>query len=118
MKDQLGDRRRGPGGVKPAKLRPLAEQDLIERTRYYVAVEDAVLGSASSPRRSRRSGRWRPCLASGRRWLESSSGVDGLRRIGVTGLPTGRFYIERAEHLDVIRLLADTQDLEDLLGET
>ena len=30
--------------MKPAQLRPLAEQDLIERTRYYVSADGAALG--------------------------------------------------------------------------
>lgn len=44
------------------------------------------------------------------------TGVPGLRRVGVDGFPCGWFYFEREDHLDVVRLLAERQDLETLLG--
>ena len=102
--------------MKPAQLRPLAEQDLIERTRYYAAVEDAVLGERffAEAIAALRSVEAMPGIGSP--LVGELIGVDGLRRVGVTGFPWGWFYVERGEHLDVIRLLADKQDLEDLLG--
>lgn len=103
--------------MKPAQLRPLAEQDLIERTRYYVAAEDAVLGERffDEAIAALRSVEAMPGIGSP--LVGELIGVDGLRRIGVTGFPCGWFSIERGEHLDVVRLLADKQDLEDLLGD-
>lgn len=103
--------------MKPAELRPLAEQDLIERTRYYRGVDGTELGD-----------RFFACAIEAVRSVEAMPGigsplvgerigVDGLRRAGVDGFPCGWFYIERADHLDVVRLLADKQDLDDLLGK-
>ena len=102
--------------MKPTQLRPLAEQDLIERTRYYAAVEDAVFGERFFAQAidALRSVEAMPGIGSP--LVGELIGVDGLRRIGVTGFPCAWFYIERGEHLDVIRLLADKQDFENLLG--
>lgn len=38
-------------------------------------------------------------------------GLDGVRRIAIEGSPCGWLHIERPKHLDVVRLLADRQDL-------
>jgi toxin ParE1/3/4 len=45
-------------------------------------------------------------------------GINGLRRIGIDGFPCGWIHLERAEFVDVIRLLADRQDLAVALGTT
>lgn len=102
--------------MKPAQLRPLAEQDLVERTRYFVTTEGAALGDRffAEAIAAIRSVEAMPGIGSPR--VGELIGVDGLRRVGVTGFPCGWFYIERGDHLDVIRLLADKQDLEELLG--
>ncbi len=102
--------------MKPAKLRPLAEQDLVERTRYYVGVDGSELGDRffASAIEAVRSAEAMPGVSSP--LVGERVGIDGLRRAGVDGFPCGWFSIERADHLDVIRLLADKQDLEDLLG--
>lgn len=102
--------------MRRAELRPLAEQDLVERTRYYVTAEGAALGDRffAEAIAALRSVEAMPGIGSP--LVGEHIGVDGLRRIGVAGFPCGWFYIERHEHLDVIRLLADKQDLEDLLG--
>jgi toxin ParE1/3/4 len=41
--------------------------------------------------------------------------IAGLRMRRVEGFPCGWFYFVRASHLDVVRLLADTQDLTAIL---
>ena len=42
--------------------------------------------------------------------------VPGLRRVGVAGFGCGWLYVERDEAIDVVRLLADPQDLGGALG--
>ena len=42
--------------------------------------------------------------------------MPGLRSFRLTRLPCGWFYFERADHIDVVRLLSRTQDLPSLLG--
>lgn len=43
--------------------------------------------------------------------------IPGLRRVAIEGFPCGWYYLDRVDGLDVIRLLADRQDLGQLLGE-
>lgn len=98
--------------------RPLAEADLVERMRYYrrdggdqlgerffaaaIAALDAIgrLPGAGSPR------------------MGELCGVPGLRFRSVPAFPCGWFYFIADDHADVVRLLADAQDLPALLGET
>lgn len=46
------------------------------------------------------------------------SGIPGLRVIRISGFPCGWFYLTREDRLDVVRLLADAQDLPALLRDT
>ena len=100
------------------RLRPLAEADLVERTRYYrreggdqlgeqffgaaIAALDAIgrMPGAGSPR------------------MGELCGVSGLRFRSVVGCPCGWFYFIADDHVDVVRLLAEAQDLPALLGDT
>lgn len=103
--------------MKPAALRPLAEDDLIERSRHYQRAGgpqlaerffDAALAALRSIEAS-------PGLGSPR--VGELIGLDGLRRISIEGFPCGWLYLERAGLLDVVRLLADRQDLAGALDE-
>ena len=42
--------------------------------------------------------------------------VPGLRAWGVTGFPVQWFYFEADDHLDVVRLLGDRQDIATILA--
>lgn len=101
-----------------ARLRPLAEADLVERTRYYrreggdqlgerffgaaIAAIDAIgrMPGAGSPR------------------MGELCGVPGLRFRSVADFPCGWFYFVADDHVDVVRLLAEAQNLPALLGDT
>lgn len=103
--------------MKAAALRPLAESDLIERSRYYrhaggSELAERFFDAAISAIRSIEAS---PGLGSPR--VGELIGLDGLRRVGIEGFPCGWLYLERAQRLDVIRLLADRQDLAAALGE-
>ena len=75
------------------KLRPLAEADLIERTRYYrreagetVAPRffDAAVAALRTVERLRAPGRTR---------VGELSGISGLRAMRIAGFPCGWFYL-------------------------
>lgn len=102
--------------MKPARTRPLAEQDLVERTRYYADAEGADLGARffTAAVDAVRSVEVMPGIGS--LLIGERVGIPELRRVGVEGFPCGWFYFERSDHLDVVRLLADKQDVDDLLG--
>lgn len=103
--------------MTPAALRPRAEQDLIERSRYYrrageVDLAERFFDAAIAAIRTIEAS---PGLGSPR--VGELIGLDGLRRIAIEGFPCGWLYLERADVPDVIRLLADRQDLAAALGE-
>lgn len=101
-----------------ARLRPQAEVDLVERTRYYrgegghdlggrffdaaIAALDVIgrMPGAGSPR------------------VGELCDIPGLRYRRVIGFPCGWFYFIAADHIDVVRLLADAQDLPTILADT
>jgi toxin ParE1/3/4 len=104
--------------VKPAALRPLAETDLIERSRYYREAGGSQLAERffDAAIAALRAIETSPRLGSPR--VGELVGLDGLRRAGIDGFPCGWIYLERTELLDVIRLVADRQDIAAVLGET
>lgn len=94
-----------------ARLRPLAETDLVERARYYRTEGGAELGerffdtavaSLRGIERMPRAGSPRP---------GELAGIPDLRVRRVQGLPVGWIYFVRPDHVDVVRLLADAQNL-------
>ncbi len=103
--------------MSEVRLRPLAEADLVERTKYYRSEGGDELG-----------GRFFDTAIEGLRAIERMPGsgshrigelchVPGLRSSRVAGFPCGWFYFERVDHVDVVRLLAYAQDLAALLGD-
>ncbi|MDW3218998.1 MAG: type II toxin-antitoxin system RelE/ParE family toxin [Acidimicrobiales bacterium] len=97
--------------MTPVRLRPLAETDLIERTRYDRSEAGDDIGerffesavatlqtiSAMPGAGSRRLGEW--------------SDIPGLRSFRIEGFPCGWLYLERDDYVDVVRLLSYAQDL-------
>jgi toxin ParE1/3/4 len=102
--------------VSEARLRPRAETDLVQRTRHHRSEGGEALGlrffeaAVSTLRTIER----RPGLGSLR--LGELCNVPGLRSHRVDGFPCGWFYFERSDHVDVVRLLSDAQDLPRLLA--
>jgi toxin ParE1/3/4 len=102
--------------MTPARLRPAAEADLVERTKYYAVQAgndvagrffDSAIAALQALERM-------PGVGSTR--LGELCGIAGLRVRRVEGFPCGWFYFDRADHLDVVRLLADAQDIAAILG--
>jgi toxin ParE1/3/4 len=103
--------------VTTVRLRPRAELDLVERTRHYrgeggdelatrffdraIAVLDAIgrMPGVGSPR------------------VGEMFVIPGLRVRRVDGFSCGWFYFVTGDHVDVVRLLADAQDLPTLLAD-
>ena len=104
--------------MKPAALRPLAESDLMERSRYYRRAGGAPLGERffDAAIAALHTAETHPGCGSPR--VGELVGLDGLRRIGIEGFSCGWIYLERDDSLDVIRLLADRQDLAGALAES
>ena len=89
----------------------MAEQDLVEATRHYAGeggaalaerMFDAALAALKPIRRM-------PAMGSPR--LGQLCEIPGLRSWRVTGFPMQWFYFEADDHLDVVRLLGDRQDI-------
>jgi plasmid stabilization system protein ParE len=103
--------------VTVAQLRPLAENDLVERTQFYRAQEgddlgerffDAALAALRTVERMPDNGSLR---------IGEISDITGLRSHRISGFPCGWLYFTRTDHLDIVRLLAYAQDLPSLLAE-
>jgi toxin ParE1/3/4 len=103
--------------VTNVRLRPLAEADFVDRTRYYrrkggddlgqrfvdaaVVTLDAIgrMPGAGSPR------------------LGELCEIPGLRFRRVNGFACGWCYFVAPDHVDVVRLLAEAQDLPAILAD-
>ena len=99
--------------MKPAKLRRSAEQDLIEAARYYAQEGGLALGERMFDAALKQIQRM-PAMGSPR--LGRLCEVPGLRSWRVGDFPYQWFYFERSDHLDVVRLLGDRQDILEILG--
>lgn len=97
--------------MTPIRLRPLAEDDLIERIDYYrrhagdhlaVRFFDTAVATLESIGRM-------PVAGSPR--AGELCEIPGLRVWRVAGFPCGWYYFATTDHVDVVRLLADSQDL-------
>ena len=100
--------------MKRAHLRPLAEADLLEATRHCVTegrVElaermfDAAIASLEPIEPIERM----PGMGSPR--LGQLCEIPGLRSRRVTEFPMQWLYFEAEDHLEVVRLLGDRQDI-------
>ena len=81
---------------------------------YDLVVIGGSAGGLSTAISSLRSVERMPSAGSPR--IEESCDVPGLRVQRVPGFPCGWFNLVRVDHVDVVRLLAYTQDLVTILG--
>lgn len=102
--------------MKLARLRPQAEADLVEAARHYAKegsvdlserMFDAALAALEPVQRM-------PSMGSPRLGLLCE--IPGLRSWRVTGFPMQWLYFVAEDHLDVVRLLGDRQDIVAILG--
>ena len=102
--------------MKPAVLRPQALRDQQGEVRYHrkevgtrVAVKLANATNAALDQIE-----LDPAIASPT--LGKVLGIPGLRTWRVSKFPLLWCYFERADHLDVVRLLGERQDIAAILG--
>ena len=103
--------------MKPAILRPQAQRDRQNEVRYYrkeagskVAVKLVNASNAALDQIEVEPGIGSPVLG---KILD----IHGLRSWRVTRFPLLWFYFERNDHLDVVRLLGERQDIAAILAE-
>ena len=102
--------------MKPSRLRPQAEADLIDAAQHYAQAGspelaermfDTALAALKPLERM-------PAMGSPR--LGQLCEISGLRAWRVPDFPMQWLYFETADHLDVVRLLGDRQDIVAILG--
>lgn len=103
--------------MKPATLRPQARRDREAEVRYYrgqagskVAVRLVSATNAALDQIELEPGIGSPVLG---KILD----IPGLRTWRVKKFPLLWCYFERADHLDVVRLLGQRQDIAAILGD-
>jgi toxin ParE1/3/4 len=104
--------------LKAARLRPQAEQDLVEAAQYYAAEGGAALGAKmfAAALAALKPIQRIPGMGSLR--LGQLCEIPDLRSSwGVRGFPLRWFYFERDDHLDVVRLLGERQDIAAILAK-
>ncbi len=100
-----------------ALLRPLAEADLIARTRFYRADGGDGLGERFFDAAVAALGALTRMPGAGSPGVGELCGIPGLRVRRVTGFRCNWFYFVANDHVDVVRLLADAQDLPTILAD-
>jgi toxin ParE1/3/4 len=102
--------------LKPARLRPRAARDReIELDHYRKeAGTDVAVGLVRVSGSALDVLELEPCIGSPS--LGRSLGVAGMRTSRIEGFPLHWIYFERPDHLDVVRLLGDRQELAAFLG--
>lgn len=102
--------------MKRAHLRPQAEADLLEATRHFAnegnvelaeRMFDAAIAALEPMQRM-------PGMGSPR--LGQLCEIPGLRSWRINGFPMQWLYFEATDHLDVVRLLGDRQDIAAILS--
>lgn len=103
--------------MKPAALRPQALRDQQGEVRYYrkeggsrVAVKVAKATNAALDQIELDPGIGSPALG-------KHLGIPELRTWRVAKFPLLWCYFDRADHLDVVRLLGERQDIAAILGD-
>lgn len=109
--------RRGDGSlvlrppVKPAHLRPQAEADLVEAARHHAKEGSIELAERMFDEALAALERIERVPAMGSPRLGQLCEIPGLRSGRVKGFPMQWLYFEADDHLDVVRLVGDRQDI-------
>jgi toxin ParE1/3/4 len=104
--------------VKPARLRPQAEDDLLSNTDWYLAEGGAALAVRffDTAHEALSAVERMPGIGSLR--LGQLAGYEDLRSWPADPVPARWFYFERDDHLDVVRLLGERQNVAAILRAT
>ena len=103
--------------MRATLLRPLAEADLIERTHSYRREGGDRLGERLFGAALATLGAIGRMPGAGSPRVGELCGIPGLRARRVAGFPCGWFYFVAQDQVDVVRLLADAQDLPTILAD-
>lgn len=101
--------------MKQARLRPLAEADLVAAAQYYAEEGGADLAERMFDAALRALGPVERMPAMGAPRLGQLCDIPGLRSWGVDSFPLQWLYFEAADHLDVIRLVGEREDIAAIL---
>ncbi|CAB4363227.1 unannotated protein [freshwater metagenome] len=100
-----------------ALLRPLAEADLVARTHYYRREGGDALGERFFDAAVAALGAITRMPGAGSPRVGVVCGIPGLRVRRVVGFPCSWFYFVTTDQVDIVRLLADSQDLPSILAD-
>lgn len=102
--------------MKPARLTPSAKADLSDQAVHYAVKGGVALGEGwvREALAALRIVELQPAIGSPR-WAAAGP-EPGLRAWRPKRFPAAWFYFERADHLDVVRLLGDRQDIAAILA--
>jgi toxin ParE1/3/4 len=102
--------------LKPAHLRPRAKLDRQEEVRYYrtTAGSQVAKNFVDASRAALEQLQRHPGMGSPR--IGQLLDIPGLRTWRVAGFPVVWIYFECADHLDVVRLLGERQDVLSILS--
>jgi len=104
--------------VTEARLRPQAESDLVDRTRYYRTEGGDDVGRRFSDAATEALCDIERMPGAGSPRVGELCDAPRLRVRRVEGFVCGWFYFVSPSHADVGRLLADSQDMLAILGGT
>ena len=103
--------------MKRLVLRPRAEADLLANVRWYVDRGGLELGGRvfDAAQASLATVQAQPGFGSAA--IGQRCGLPSLRAWRVKGFPLRWFYFDRDDRIDVVRLLADRQDVAAILDD-
>ena len=102
--------------MKPAVLRPQALRDQQTEVRYYRQEAGARVAVRLVKATNAALDQIEPNPGIGSPMLGKALGIPGLRTWRVAKFPLLWCYFERRDHLDVVRLLGERQDVAAILG--
>jgi toxin ParE1/3/4 len=103
--------------VTRPNLRPQAEADLVERSRYYRNEGGSDLGERFFDAAKNALNAIGRMPGTGSPRVGEVCGIDGLRVRRIPNFPCGWFYFASGDRVDVVRLLADAQDITVVFAE-
>ena len=98
-------------------LRPQAEVDLVERAHYYRAEGVSDLGERFFDAAITALDAIGRMPGAGSPRVGELCGIDGLRVRRISNFPCGWFYFASGDRIDVVRVLADAQDIAAVLAD-
>ena len=93
------------------RLRPLAEEDLVEQTQYYLAEAGTDLAERFFDTAAETLNTVGDQPEGGSLRIGELCEIEGLRVRRIPGFPSGWFYFVRPGFVDVVGLLGFAQDL-------